>query len=219
MKSSSTVHAEVSSRLHVSTQLVSQDFVSTVTQSDAQQSSLIELELAFQHLLRDVGLEESTILALHHCMIKDRETFTGLADVPEGLRSVASDMGIDFSAGGMLPKREFSKVLMAWKRTTVQIEVKTSTEELQKQHAEQTRMLPQDGMSVVVKFKSKYGKNLQEEELPAQPYFEEFQEKLAAGMLQAELLDQVISQAEAEEQDCEKKRNHRDNTVSISTLR
>ena len=34
--------------------------------------------------------------------------------------------------------------------------------------------------------------------------FEEFQEKLAAGMLQAEPLDQVISQAEAEEQDRKK---------------
>ena len=42
---------------------------------------------------------------------------------------------------------------------------------------------------------------MQEEELSEQAYFEEFQEKLAAGMLQAEPLDQVISQAEAEEQD------------------
>ena len=56
----------------------------------------------------------------------------------------------------------------------------------------------------MVKFKSKYGSNLQEEELPAQAYFEEFQEKLAAGMLQAELLDQVISQAEAEAEDRKK---------------
>ena len=65
-------------------------------------------------------------------------------------------------------------------------------------------MLPEDWTSVIVKFKSKYGSNLQEEELPAQAYFEEFQEKLAAEMLQAEPLDQVISQAEAEEQDRKK---------------
>ena len=53
----------------------------------------------------------------------------------------------------------------------------------------------------VVKFKSKYGAGLQEEGLPAQAYCEEFWEKLAAGMLQAEPLDHNISQAEAEEQD------------------
>ena len=86
----------------------------------------------------------------------------------------------------------------------MQIEVKTSTEALQKQHGEPVRMLPEDWTSVMVKFKSKYGKNLQEEELPAQAFFEEFQEKLEAEMLQAEPLDQVISQAEAEEQDRKK---------------
>ena len=56
---------------------------------------------------------------------------TKLADAPKELRTVVSDMGIDLSAGGM--PREFSKVLMAWKRTKVQSEVKTSTETLQKQ--------------------------------------------------------------------------------------
>ena len=105
MKSSSTVHAEVSSRLlktsehllpdlvcrshslfsplaafAVSTSIMaSQDFISTVTLTDAQKSSLVELEPAFEHLLRDVGLEEGTIHALRHCRISDRETFTGLA--------------------------------------------------------------------------------------------------------------------------------------------
>ena len=64
--------------------------------------------------------------------------------------------------------------------------------------------LSEDWTAVIVKFKSKYGSNLQEEELPAQAHFEEFQEKIAAGMLQAEPLDQVISQAAAEEQDRKK---------------
>ena len=167
-------------------------------------TSLVELEPAFEHLLRDVGLDESTIWALRHCRINDRETFTGLADSPEELRTIASDLGINLADGGMPHKREYSKVLMAWKRTKAQVEVKTSTEALQRQHGEPVRMLPEDWTSVIVKFKSKYGTNLQEEELPAQAYFEEFQEKLAAGMLQAEPLDQVISQAEAEEQDRKK---------------
>ena len=52
---------------------------------------------------------------------------------------------------------------MAWKRTEAQVEVKTNTEAPQKQHGETIRMLPEDWTSVMVKFKSKYGKNLQEE--------------------------------------------------------
>ena len=182
----------------------SQDFISSLTLTDAEKASLAELEPAFERLLRDVGLEESTVWALRHCRINDRETFTGLADSPEELRTIASDLGINLTDRGMPHKREHSKVLMAWKRTKAQVEVKTSTEALQRQHGEPVRMLPQDWTSVIVKFKSKYGSNLQEEELPAQAYFEEFQEKLAAGIIQAEPLDQVISQAEAEEQDRKK---------------
>ena len=125
--------------------------------------------------------------------INDRETFTGLVDSPEELRTVASDLGINLADGRMPHKREYSKVLMAWKRTKAQVEVETSTEALQRQRGEPVRMLPEDWTSVIVKFKSKYGTNLQEEELLAQAYFEEFQEKLAAGVLQAEPLDQVIS--------------------------
>ena len=53
----------------------------------------------------------------------------------------------------------------------------------------------------MVQFKVKYGNDLTDDELPAQAYFEDFQESLAAGMLRAEPFDQVISQAEAGEQD------------------
>ena len=152
--------------LYLRLSMASQDFVSTVNLSDDQKASLVDLEPAFEHLLRDVDLEENTILALRHCRIKNRETFTGLADTPEDLRSVSSDLSIDLTTVGMPHKREFSKLLVAWKRTKVQTEVKTSTEALQRQHGEPVRMLPEDWTSVIVKFKSKYGLSLQDEELP-----------------------------------------------------
>ena len=177
--------------------MAAQDYTSTINLTDEQKTSLPKLEPAFEHLLRDVGVAEDTIYALRHCRIEDRETFTGLADSPEELKTIASDLGINLADGGMPHKREYAKVLRAW-------EVKTSTEALQRQHGEPVNMLPEYWTSVMVKFKAKYGSNLQEEELPAQAYFEEFQEKLSAGMLQAEPLDQVISQAEAEEQDRKK---------------
>ena len=81
--------------------MASQDFTSSLTLTDAQKTSLTELEPAFEHLLRDVGLGEATILALRHCRINDRETFTGLADSTEELRTIASDLGINLADGGM----------------------------------------------------------------------------------------------------------------------
>ena len=117
---------------------------SSLTLTDAQKTSLVELEPAFEHLLRDVGLDESTIWALRHCRVNDRETFTGLADSLEELRTIASDLGINLTDGGMPQKREYSKVLMAWKRTKAQVEVITSIEALQRQHGEPVRMLPED---------------------------------------------------------------------------
>ena len=94
---------------------------------------------------------------------------------------------------------------MAWKRTKVQVEAKT-------QHGSASETARRTSSDVARKLDVSYGqvqvkntkKNLREEELSAHAYFEEFQEKLAAGMLQAEPLDQVISQAEAEEQDRKK---------------
>ena len=103
--------------------MASQDFVSTTVLSEVQQSALIDLEPAFEHLLRDVGLEEGTILALRHCRINDREMFTGLADTREELRGISDDVG-----------ESTPSFLMAWKRTKAQVDVKTSTEALQKQH-------------------------------------------------------------------------------------
>ena len=88
--------------------------------------------------------------------IEDRETFTGLADTPEELKTIASDLVINLTDGGMPHKREYAKVLTAWKRTKAQVEVKTSTEALQRQHGEPVRMLPEDWTSVIVKVESKY---------------------------------------------------------------
>ena len=117
------------------------------------------------------------------------------------LKETSSDLGIDVSTGSMPHRRELSKLTTAWKRAKAQAEVKEQTEALQKQHGERITLLPEDWTSIMVQFKAKYGNDLTDDELPAQAYFEDFQERLAAGMLRAEPLDHVISQAEAEEQD------------------
>ena len=101
-------------------------------------------------------------------------------------------------------KREFARITTAWKKARAQADIKVTTEALQRQHGEPIAMLPEDWTSVVVQFKKKYGTDLPDEELPAQAYYEDFQERLSAGMLRAESLDQVISMAEAEEPERQK---------------
>ena len=128
----------------------------------------------------------------------------GLDDSAEGLKSLAKDMGIDLENGGMPHKSEFARISTAWKKAKAQMDVKTTTEALQRQHGEPITMLPEDWTSVVVQFKKKAGSDLQDEELPAQFYYEDFQERLSAGMLRAEPLEQVISFAEAEKQDTQR---------------
>ena len=183
-----------------------QDFVSRVTLTDSQREELPSLEPSFEHLLHDAKVDPATIQALRHCQITDRETFAALDDTVDGLKTVALDMGIDLTGGGMPHKREFARITTAWKKARAQAEIKVTTEALQRQHGEPIAMLPEDWTSVVVQFKKKYGTDLPDEELLAQAYYEDFQERLSAGMLRAESLDQVISMAEAEEQERQKTR-------------
>ena len=180
------------------------DFLSRVTLTDAQCEVLPTLEPSFEHLLHDAKVDPATILALRHCQITDRQTFAALDDTVDGLKTVALDMGIDISGGGMPHKREFARITTAWKKARAEADIKVTTEALQRQHGEPIAMLPEDWTSVVVQFKKKYGTDLPDEELPAQAYYEDFQERLSAGMLRAESSDQVISMAEAEEQERQK---------------
>ena len=184
--------------------MASQDFVSTIVLTEQQIAAADQLEPSFEHLLRDSKVDNSTILALRHCQITDRDTFVGLDDSAEGLKALAKDMGIDLESGGMPHRREFARICTAWKKAKAQVEVKTSTEALQPQHGERITMLPEDWTSVIVQFKKKYGTDLPDEELPSQCYYGDFQERLSAGMLRAEPLDQVISLSEAELQDSQR---------------
>ena len=181
-----------------------QSFQSRCVLTEAQKTSAVSLEPAFEHLLRDVGVDEATIWAFRHAKINDRETFTGLVETASEVKEISADLGIDVGSGSMPHRREFAKVTTAWKRAKGQAEVKEQTEARQKQHGERTTLLPEDWTSIMVQFKAKCGIDLTDDELPAQAYFEDFQERLAAGMLRAEPLDRVISQAEVEEQDCTK---------------
>ena len=61
-------------------------------------------------------------------------------------------------------------------------------------------MLSADWNQLLAAFKQKYGEHLHDTVLPAQSYFEAFEDKLSDGTLRAESFDQVVSVAEQEEQ-------------------
>ena len=158
--------------------MTEQNFVRKVTLTDAQREKVDSLEPSLEHLLHEAEIDPSTIWALRHCQITDRETFAALEDTVDGLKTLALDMGIDLAEGGMPHKREFARITTAWKKARAQADIKVTTEALQRQHGEPVAMLPEDWTSVVVQFKKKFGTDLQDADLPSQAYYKEFQERL-----------------------------------------
>ena len=86
-------------------------------------------------------------------------------------------------------------------------------------------MLGADWEALMVTFKNKFGTHLHDTLLPAQSYFEGFEERLASGQLRAEPLTQVISAREQEDQESAKPEAqrhmslHLDGQLTIQTKR
>ena len=70
-----------------------------------------------------------------------------------------------------------------------------------KAHGVTTTILPGDWTSMMVAFRTKFGKHIPDEKLPAQCYNEAFADKLAIGALKAEPLSMVVSAFEEEQQE------------------
>ena len=67
-------------------------------------------------------------------------------------------------------------------------------------HGEPVTILSMDWNSLMEKFRLAFGPDLCDNELPAKSYYEEFEESLAEGCLEAERLCEVVSEEEAQEQ-------------------
>ena len=97
-------------------------------------------------------------------------------------------------------KLEIAKLVKAWRTSSLHAEVKSKADAVQKAHGEPIQMLSEDWASLMRQFKEKFGRNIHASKLPAQSYYEAFQEKLSEGSLAAETLAQVISASEEENQ-------------------
>ena len=152
-------------------------FTSTTSFTDAQIAAAHSLEPAFEHLLRKSMTHESIITTLR----------------------------VNDIHGRCLPhKREFARVVTAWKTANVLAETKLQTDAVARAHGVRVTLLPCDWMSILKEFKKKYGNHIADDRLLAQSMFEHFSEKLADGTLEAEPLSDVVSQFEEEQQELKK---------------
>ena len=132
--------------------------------------------------------------------------------------------GVDPSKG-FAHKRELGKIIKAWSNAKVHSDTKLKIDAVARSHGEPVSMLGADWEALLVTFKNKFGTHLHDTLLPAQSYFEGFEERLASGQLRAEPLTQVISAREQEDQESAKPQAqrhmslHLDGQLTIQTKR
>ena len=147
-----------------------------------------QLEPALESLLRSLEVHDSVIMAMRVNEVLDRALSTDLAQDEQGVWH-----RYDY-------QREMAKLIGAWRQSKTQSEVEQAADAGARAHGEPVGILAMDWNSLMEKFRQKYSPDLCENELPAQSYFEEFEESLAEGRLEAERLRDVVSEEEAQEQ-------------------
>ena len=206
----------------VAASALSNDFL-PMTEEQIQNAK--PLTPGLESLLRSVDLNEAVVMAFRVQEILDKELFIALDTSEETLRLTCKDaFGID-PTKSFAHKRELAKVVKAWKEARVHAETKVKYDSVARAHGEPVSMLTPDWNQLIAAFKQKYGEHLHDTVLPAQSYFEAFEEKLSDGNLRAESLTQVVSVAEQEEQESKKAEPqrhmslHLDGQLSIQTKR
>ena len=177
---------------------------SSISVTDAQLATASSREPAFEHMLRSSTVNESVIAILRVNEVVDRDTFVNMYDFKASLNEGAADLGFNFATGGLPHKREFARVVTAWKTAKVMAETKLQTDAVARAHGVPVTLLPCDWTSIMTEFKKKSGTHIADDRLPAQSMFENFSEKLADGTLKAEPLSHFVSLFQEELQDSKK---------------
>ena len=129
----------------------------------------------------------------------DRELFVAIDRDGDALRAtMEKDFGLD-PEKGFSYKREVAKIAKAWRIAKFQSDVKLKAGAAARAHGVPTTMLEPDWASLMDAFKNKYGRHIPANALPAQTFFESFEEMLANGTLKPVTLAHVVSAKEQEE--------------------
>ena len=128
-------------------------FSPTIAITAEQLAAAPQLEPAFEHLLRNSSTHESVINTLRVNEVVDRDTFVNMFDSESSLKDGASDLGFDLTNGGLPRKREFAKVVTAWKTARIMSETKLQTDAVARAHGVPVTLLPCDWTSIITEFK------------------------------------------------------------------
>ena len=88
---------------------------------------------------------ESVIITLRVNEVTDRETFVNMFDSETALKDGASDLGFDLVTGGLPHKREFARVVSAWKTAKVMAETKLQIDTVARAHCVSVTLQPATG--------------------------------------------------------------------------
>ena len=175
-------------------------FRSNLTFTDEQISIAPDLEPAFGNLSRTLRVDETLMTALRVNMINDRETFVGWMT-----RKLVSKISLQTSASiwsiAVWPTRARCRdSSRPGSKPALLLKQKHHVDAVAKAHGVLTTILPEGWTSMMVAFRTKFGKQIPDEKLPAHCYYEAFADKLAIGAPKAEPLS-MVSAFEEEQQE------------------
>ena len=102
------------------------------------------------------GTPQCTRVLIHTLRVNsitDRETFVNMYDAAAVLKEGPLDLGFDLSTGGLPHKREFARVVTAWKTAKAMAETELHTDAVARAHGVLITLLPCDWTSILVEFK------------------------------------------------------------------
>ena len=114
--------------------------------------------------------------------------------------TMKSDFGLD-PQQGFAYNREQANVIKAWNIAKVQSEAKEKADAAARAHGVPITMLEPDWASLMDSFRIKFGSHIPSSSLPAQSFFESFEEMLANGTMEAVALAHMVSAKEQEDQE------------------
>ena len=153
-----------------------------------------QLEPSFEMTLRAADISEEVITGFRVHKIKTAATFAAMDTTVEELKeTVREAFGVDTAKYGLPHKVESANIHNAWLSVKVKQEVKTKVEAAARAHGQPIQYLTADWASMIFQFKQQYGLNIHDAKLPAQSYYESFEERLHNGVFEAGTLAHVVS--------------------------
>ena len=176
-------------------------FVVSFTSFTAEEvANAPRLEPSLEGLLLSANVKPQIIDAFRVQEVTSVNLMVALDSTEEGfMKTCKQAFGIDTETGDFAHKREWAKLHMVWKQARITCDTKDRVDAVKRAHGEPVSFLTAGWVSLLREFKKQRGK-IQDNELPAESYFEAFKESLHDGTIQAETLSHVVSIAEEQKE-------------------